>query len=190
MKQVKTAVFIAVALSLMLFASCGGDSSNKSAASLSVQTNSVKAYVGSSETISVTAQNTDFTVSANPAGSGCVKNAKNVVCTPTAAGVYTVTLTATADTSKKASATVTVPEMEIFVGKEQTLYADETESAVIEFNAAGEWTATATDSSGGAPDWLSLSVANSGIASVDSTLRLYGVDRETESSVSGSAGCR
>ena len=128
MKQVKTAVFIAAALSLMFFASCGGGSSNsgssnnKPAVSLSVQTNSVKAYFGVSKTIPVTAQNTDFTVSTNPtSGSGCVKNGSNVVCKPTAAGTYTVTLTATADTSKKVSATVTVPELEIFSGNGQTL---------------------------------------------------------------------
>ena len=185
MKHLKSAVSITV-IFLLFFTGCGGGGGSSTppftptppptqGVSLSITTQTVKAYVGEPKTISVTAQNTDFTVSATPSGSGCVKSGNNVVCTPTASGNYTVTVTATADTTKKVSATVTVPEMEIIAGDGQTLYADDTASATITFNAAGNWTATASEGSGGVPAWLSLGVVR-GLSADDSTFEFYDDD--------------
>ena len=67
--------------------------------------------VGNTGTLMVIRQNTDdFTLSVSPAsGSGCVKDGVDaVVCTPTDARTYTVTVTATADTARKADAKLTV----------------------------------------------------------------------------------
>ena len=196
MNTLKKSLFITTVIISMFFIACGSDgpsnnNNNPQSASISITTQAVKAYVGGSTTIPVTARNTDFTVSA-PSNSGCVKSGENaVVCKPSASGIYTVTITATVDASKNVSATVTVPELEFFAGNGQTLYADETESAAIEFNAASNWTASATDSDGGAPAWLSLSVSNSIFTADDSTLPLYGTDDDYHAlavNVSGTSG--
>ena len=55
-----------------------------------------------------------------------------------------------------------VPELEFFGGEAEkvpTFYADETESEVITFNAAGAWTATVTDSAGNVPAWIEVSAS-------------------------------
>ena len=178
MNHLKKNGFITLAIFSMFFAACGGGSPTPPppppAVSLSMAS-SVKAYVGESKTIPVTAQNTDFTVSVSQSGCGCEKSGNNIVCTPTVSGAYTVTATATADAAKKVSATVTVPELEVLGGNSQTLYADDAESAIITFNAAGNWTAAASDGSGGSPAWLSLSVV-SGLSVDDSDIRLYDYD--------------
>ena len=181
MSPLKKTGFITLAIFSMFFAACGGDSTsnkqrdgnnnNQPVVSLSMAS-SVKAYVGESKTIPVMTQNTDFTVSVSQSGSGCIKSGSNIVCTPTASGNYTVTATATADALKKVSAALTVPELEIITGDGQTLYADDTASATITFNAAGNWTATVSDGSGGVPAWISLDVVR-GLAADDSTFELY-----------------
>ena len=124
MKQVKTAAFITAVISLMFLAACGGGGSSSDAPFLSIQTATVNAYVGETATIQVTARNTDFTVSVSPAtGSGCAKSGNNVVCTTSAVGTYTVTVTAIADTTKSVSATVAVtnPAAQIAAGYAHTI---------------------------------------------------------------------
>jgi len=125
MKYVKTAVLITAAISLTLFAACGGGGSSNKTPSVSVPTAAVNAYVGTPATIKVTAKNTDFTVSVSPTtGLSCVKtNSTTVTCTPTNIGTYAVTVTATADTSKHVSATVTVtnPLAQIATGGVHTM---------------------------------------------------------------------
>lgn len=133
----------------------GGNNNNPTTISVSI-TPTVSVRVGETRAISVTTQNTDFTVSVDPAsGSGCQKNGADIICAPTASGTYTLTVTATADTTKKATATVTVPELEIIGAASQTLYADEAESGAITFNAGGNWTAVVE----GDPSWIELSAA-------------------------------
>jgi hypothetical protein len=98
-------------------------------------------------------------------------------------------VTATADTSKKQSATVTVPDLEIFEGAEQTLYADETESAEITFNAPGDWTAAATDeSTGEAPTWITLALGGAaGSLAVNHTSAMS-FKATSDTAISGPAG--
>jgi len=172
MSHLKKSGLIAASIFLLFFTACGGGSNGgnnpapqpRPAVTISIA-QSLTVRVGESKTLNVTRQNTDdFTVSASPAsGSGCTRTDANTVrCAPTAAGTYTVTVTATADTSRTSSSTVTVPDLEIFDGAEQTLYADETEGVEISFNAPGDWTATATDDgTGNPPTWLTLSIAAS-----------------------------
>ena len=181
MKYQKIYGLIITAIISMFFVACGGGSSsgenrdgnnnNPPVVNISMAS-SVKTYVGEQKTIPVTVQNTDFTVSVSQSGSGCIKSGSNIVCTPTMSGNYTVTATATADAAKKVSATVTVPELEILGGNNQTLYADDTESTVITFNSAGNWTAAASDGYGDIPAWLSLSVVSS-LSVDDSDIQLY-----------------
>ena len=189
----KRALSITAAISLLLFTACGGGNNSDApditpTVSISI-TQTLNVHVGETKTLNVTRQNTnDFTVSVSPAsGSGCAKSANDtVVCAPTAAGKYTVTVEATADTSKKSSSIVTVPELEIFGDTEITLYADETESEEITFNAGGDWTATLTDSAGGVPDWITISnvTSNSVVTnSIDAKLQTYDA-----ASISGQAG--
>ena len=173
MTHCKRVGFITTAIISMFFIACGGGGSNggnnnnrnDNAPSISISQSAVKAYVGEPKTINVTAKNTDFEVSVSPSGSGCAKSDNGVTCTPTAAGMYTVTVTATVDASKRVTAMVTVPELEIFGGNGQTLYADDDE-AIIEFSSASSWTAAAADGSGGAPAWLSLNT-ESGLAGIN-----------------------
>ena len=183
MSPLKKSGFITATIFLIFFVACNDkDSSsrnnrdvnnNNDYVSISITTTVVKAFVGESKTIPVTVQgNTSFTVSVDKAGSGCEKSGNNIVCKPTASGTYNVTATATADAAKKVSATLTVPELEIFDGDGQTLYADETSSATISFNAAGNWTATASDDSGGVPTWLSLGVVHD-LSADHSTFEFY-----------------
>ena len=160
----KMSGIITAAMFLMFFSACGGNSGknndNNQSVSISI-TQSLNVRVGESKTLQVTRHNTDdFTLSVSPTyGSGCEKSGNNaVVCTPIAAGTYTVTVTATVDTLKNSNATVTVPELEILSENQQILYADEEESYDIIFNSPDEWTATASDNStGDAPTWLTLS---------------------------------
>ena len=112
MKQLNRMGFIAsTVMVLMFFTGCGdGKGENTRSVSISI-TETLDVLIGETKTLNVTRQNTaDFTVSVNPAtGSGCVKNGNDaVICTPTEEGTYTVTVTAAADTTKKADATLTV----------------------------------------------------------------------------------
>ena len=162
---------IALALALpLLAAACGGDKGNSKGnnnnVSISIAASSVKALYGKSTIIQVTTANTDFTVTAPP-GSGCAKrDSAGIACNPAAAGSYLVTATATADTSKYVTVTVSVPEAEIESGglstgsdgkPELKLSADEAESDPITLYAAGGWTAEVIAGAGGdIPDWIGL----------------------------------
>ena len=118
MKHLKRTGFIAIAMILSLFAACGGsgnDDGNNSNVTISISPASpVNTRVGESRTLNVTVQeanNTNFELSVIPAsGSGCVKNGGNVVCSPTAAGIYEITVTAAVNTSRTATVTLTVGE--------------------------------------------------------------------------------
>ena len=142
-------------LMALFIAACGGDGknggdnnnrNNQTVINISIAPLSLNVRVGETKPLTVTRQNTDdFTLSVSPAsGSGCEKNGNNAIsCTPKAAGTYTVTVTATTDATKKSTATVTVPGLEVLGGMEQTLYADETKGAEIVFNSPDPWTETA-----------------------------------------------
>jgi formylglycine-generating enzyme required for sulfatase activity len=63
---------------------------------------------GQPVTFTVTTQNTGFDLSVSPeTGDGCVRTDNTVVCTPTAAAKYTLTVTATADLTITKTATFT-----------------------------------------------------------------------------------
>ena len=109
MRYIKVIGFIISLMFLMLFVACAGNSGTDDVR-ISI-TPSLSLRVGETGTLNVTRQNTaDFTLPAGMAsGSGCVKCGNNaVICTPTAAATYSITVTATADTTKKATSTVTV----------------------------------------------------------------------------------
>jgi len=79
--------------------------------SISISPTTASMNVGETRTLTVTRTNTnDFSLSVSPStGHGCIKSGSNaVVCAPTAANTYTLTVTATADTSKTATAKITV----------------------------------------------------------------------------------
>jgi len=190
------AKFALAAIFLMFFAAaCGDDSSsssnnNQPSVTISI-VSAATAYFGESTRIPVTTTpNTDFTVSVNPSGLGCVKDDNAVICTPEATGEYDVTVAATADRTKTATVKVNVPELEIRFGAEEdeelVFYADENENEEITFNAAGDWTAAVTDDAGNAPSWVELSVVSDIFinSSIDETLSLY----DSGSTVSGSKG--
>jgi hypothetical protein len=116
MRILKQTGFILSAMILVFFAACGGDGGTgrdtpgDTSVNISI-TQTASTHVGVPTTLTVTMRNTsDFTLSVNPlVGLDCARSGNYaVVCTPTAAGVYTVTVTAAADTSKKSSATLTV----------------------------------------------------------------------------------
>jgi len=118
MSPLKKSVFITAAIFFMSFIACGGGNNNgadtrvnpPSVVNISI-TPTANALVGETKTIPVTTQNTDFTVSVSPAsGSECNKSGANVVCTPTTAGTYNITVTATADNTKRAVCILTVTE--------------------------------------------------------------------------------
>jgi alpha-tubulin suppressor-like RCC1 family protein len=192
MNHLKRIVFLAAALTLLLLTACGGgndsNNNNKQAVNISIAP-ALTVRVGETKTLNVTMQRTDdFSVSVVPAtGSGCDKSGDAVACTPTAAGAYTVTVTASADTSKTSRATVTVPDLEIFAGGEQTLYADETESEEITFNAPGDWTATAIDDgTGEAPAWLTLALGGNSLAINNASALSF--EAAADTTISGPAG--
>ena len=108
MKHLRVKEIIAVSLLLMSLAACGGDDTKKNV-SVRITSSPGTVIVGAAASFTVAAENTDFTVSATPNGSGCAKSGNTAVsCTPTAAGTYTVTVTATADASKSHNASFTV----------------------------------------------------------------------------------
>jgi hypothetical protein len=115
MRIVKRTGFILSAILLTLFAACGGGTGSETPGSpknVSITiTKTANTRVGATAALNVTVSNTtnqEFTLSVSSAGSGCVKSGSSVSCAPTAVGVYTVTVTAAADMSKKSDATLTV----------------------------------------------------------------------------------
>ena len=124
----KVAGFIPAAMFLMFFAGCGGRSSNEGVrnppvVNISISQPTVNMRVGETRTIPVTTQNTDFTFLVSPAsGSGCARSGGSVVCTPSVADTYIITVTATADATKSVAVTLNVSEKEPGI--------DETESFV------------------------------------------------------------
>ena len=115
MKRLNQAGFITAVMILMLFAACGSggiinDDRNNNPSSVNISiTRSLSMFIGETKTLVVTRQNTDDFTLSSPAGSGCLKSDANTVrCTPTAAGTYTITVTATDDTTKKATSALTV----------------------------------------------------------------------------------
>ena len=176
--------FITAAVFLIFFAACGGGGGNSSnpsnpskppAVNISVAAR-VNARVGEPTIIPVTiSSNAVLSVSPRNAA-GCDKLGNNSIrCTPTAAGEYPVTLTATLDAVQKTAAlTVVVPDIiEVESGNELELFADDTESNEIIFYAASDWTAGIKDGAGQAPDWIGLSFASGHVAA-------YVSDGETE----------
>ena len=100
---------------LLLIIACGRDNENNirnptsPTPSVSIHiTPSLTMRIGETNTLYVTTQNTDFTLSPVPVGSGCTKSSKTVSCTPTATGTYGITVIATENTSKVATAQITV----------------------------------------------------------------------------------
>ena len=119
-------MIIAVGLisGLLLLTACGGgntpntannNNGNNDQPSVSIyMVSTSSAIVGETKTISVTianTQNTSFTVSVIPAsGSGCNRSGGDVVCSPTIAGTYNITVSADADNTKKVTCVLTVTE--------------------------------------------------------------------------------
>lgn len=184
MKNLKNAVFMTAALSLMFFAACGGGDDNKKNPTISIAPMTATIYVGETKSLEVTATNTDFTVATAPStgstapatGAGCVKSGSNVACTPTEGGEYDVTVTATANTSRKSTAKITVPELEIS-GNTTTFnfFANDLESEPIRFNAGRAWQAST------AAAWITINTPSSGTAGMNKSITLTLTPNDTHS---------
>ena len=113
MKYLKTMGIVASALLLLFLTACGGNSnSGTPTPTLTLSPTTADIILGNSRTFTVTATNTDFTVT----GNGCTKNnATTVVCTPTSEGTHELTVTATADASLTRKATMTVKKVDIAI---------------------------------------------------------------------------
>jgi len=110
--------FITTAIFLMtFFTACGGGDDKKKSdpptprvTSISISPTAQSAIVGESRTFTVATQNTDFSFTP-PSGSGCSRSGGSIICVPTAAGTYNITVTATADATKSATAILTVSQI-------------------------------------------------------------------------------
>ena len=110
MKHLRTMGIVASALMLLFLTACG--SNNNDTPTLNLSPTTADIILGDSRTFTVTAENTDFTVT----GNGCVKNnSTTVICTPTSEGTHELTVTATADTSLTRKATMTVKKVDIAI---------------------------------------------------------------------------
>jgi len=159
MQYPKRAGFIVAAICFMFFTACEGERavSNSSDENPFVQISikpmeSEKLRLGESRTIPVTTRNTGFTLSvrstdaeSNPSDAGCVKNGGNVVCTPVNEGKYDIRVTATADTKKSASTTITVELASISISPVATSVKRE-ETAVFTVNTNGSFALSASPS--------------------------------------------
>ena len=108
-------ISVLVATQLLLLTTCegGGNNNHQPVDDVSISiVLSLTMRIGETKSLTVTTQNTEFTL-LTPEGSGCIKSGNiAVTCTPTTAGTYDVMVTATEDTTKKATATVNVLERE------------------------------------------------------------------------------
>jgi formylglycine-generating enzyme required for sulfatase activity len=74
--------------------------------SVSVSTDAINGIPGQPVTFTVATEGTDFAIDA-PEGIDCEKDGNKVTCTPSTAAEYVVTVTATADETKKQEVTIT-----------------------------------------------------------------------------------
>ena len=124
---------------LLFLIACGGNNNNSNITAPTPMLNLLPAtaevVLGKSATFTVTATNTDFTLT----GDGCSKNnSTTVVCTPTKVGTYDLTVTSTANTTLARKATITVVEVNIAIAAD----SDESEIMVGESKI---FTVTATN---------------------------------------------
>ena len=134
----------------------GGNTNLGDEVSINISPSTAPVMTGESKTFNVLAVKTDnFTMSVSPdSGHGCAQNGNNVVCVPTTVGTYTITVTATVNASKQATATLNV--LGIVGGGEKSFYADTNDSGNIAFNTGGsDWTA-AVSGGANAPTWITL----------------------------------
>jgi formylglycine-generating enzyme required for sulfatase activity len=117
MKRLKTMGLLAAAMSVLLLTACGGGDKKNEIKNVNINLlqTSADVVVGELASFNVTTENTDFEISTSPAtGAGCVKASSTLVtCTPTLAGSYTLTVTATEDKTNIKLATITVTEVSI-----------------------------------------------------------------------------
>ena len=100
---------------VLVLTGCGGDNgsnNNTIPPTLSLSPTTADIILGNSKPFTITATNTDFTVS----GNGCIKNNNTtVICKPTSEGTHELTVTATEDTTLIRKATMTVIEIDITI---------------------------------------------------------------------------
>jgi formylglycine-generating enzyme required for sulfatase activity len=102
---------LAATVPLFFLAACGEDS-KKEDVRITVSGTPASIHIGQSTSFTVTvigSTNTGFDL-APAAGAGCAITNNTVLCVPTATGLYTLTVTAKADTKKTANATLNVAE--------------------------------------------------------------------------------
>ena len=152
MQYPKRAGFIVAAMCFVFFAACEGERrvSNSSEDNPFVQISisqfgTAKMRLGESRTIHVTTVNTDFTLS-SPADAGCVKNGEFVICTPVSEGKYDIKVTATADTKKSATTTITVEFVSISISPASVIVKRD-EPAVFTVKTNGYFELSATSQS-------------------------------------------
>jgi hypothetical protein len=118
MKYLKAMSIAMFSMSLLFLTACGGSDDkkgdDKKEVKLTLTPGTKTVVTGQPAIFTVATTNTDYSVSTDKAAAGCVKtNATTVTCTPTAAGVYELTVTATADSKVTEKATITVNEVSI-----------------------------------------------------------------------------
>jgi formylglycine-generating enzyme required for sulfatase activity len=115
-------VFIAAMVPLLLLTACGDDSKKKENVNITISPVTKDIHLGQSTSFTVTvtgSSNTVFDLSTAPTtGAECSITGNTVVCTPTAANDYTLTVTAKADTTKTKTATLKVTEVSISISPE------------------------------------------------------------------------
>jgi hypothetical protein len=129
MKHMKRIKFIAAIMLLLFVAACGGDKNINKPVSITISPMTPTVNAGGSVTLAVTPTNTDIIWPTLPSRQGSyTKNGNQAIYTAPAVTEKTIiefTVTATANTSKKATATITVdvvqvPEILNFMGRVNT----------------------------------------------------------------------
>ena len=110
--------------------------------SINISPSTAEGMTNDQKTFTVTMENSDdFTLSVIPAsGHGCVKSGGNVVCTPTVAGTYEITVTAEADKTKTAAATFTAVTA---APKEVKIGISPEDAGDVDLNSSVDFTVTA-----------------------------------------------